>query len=64
MQEYKGDIGLYLSGQQIKVASCGIFITQPKIKDIVVQMGENDFISTANLLTHLNKFAAAVKEGN
>lgn len=64
MQEYQGNIGLYLSGQQIKIASCGIFITQPKIKDIVVQMGESDFISTANLLTHLDKFAAAIKEGN
>lgn len=62
-EEYKGDIGLYLSGQQIKIPSCGIFITQPKIKDIVLRSSENDFMTAAHLLTHIDKFAELVKEG-
>lgn len=62
-EEYKGDIGLYLSGQQVLVPSCGIFITQPKIKDIVLTCGENNFLSTAHLLTHVEIFANAIKAG-
>ena len=32
----KGEnLGLYLSGQQIKIPECNIFITQPKINDIL-----------------------------
>ena len=62
-EEYKGDIGLYLSGQQVKIPSCGIFITQPKIKDIVLKSNENDFMTVAHLLTHIDQFAATIKEG-
>ena len=62
-EEYKGDIGLYLSGQQVKVPSCGVFITQPKIKDIVLRSSENEFMTAAHLLTHIDKFAAMIKEG-
>lgn len=63
-EEYKGDIGLYLSGQPVKVASCGLFITQPKIKDIVVISNENDFMSAVQLLSHIDYFANSIKEGN
>lgn len=62
-EEYKGDIGLYLSGQQVLVQSCGVFITQPKIRDIVVKSNENDFMSAAHLLTHIDQFANQIKEG-
>ena len=62
-EEYKGDIGLYLSGQQIKIPSCGIFVTQPKIKDIVLKSSENEFMTAAHLLTHIDKFAGMIREG-
>lgn len=63
-EEYKGDIGLYLSGQPVKVASSGLFITQPKIKDIVVVSNENEFMSAVQLLSHIDRFANSIKEGN
>ena len=62
-EEYKGDIGLYLSGQQVVVPSVGIFITQPKIKDIVLKSNENEFMSAAHLLSHIDQFANSIKEG-
>lgn len=62
-EEYKGDIGLYLSGQQVKVPSCGIFLTQPKIKDIVMVSSENDFMTIVHLLAHPNQFASLIRQG-
>ena len=63
IEEYKGDIGLYLSGQQVKIPSCGIFITQPTIKDIVLKCGENNFMTAVQLLTNIDQFASFIKEG-
>ena len=62
-EEYKGDIGLYLSGQQVKVPSCGIFLTQPKIKDIVMLSSESDFMTIVHLLAHPNQFASLIRQG-
>lgn len=61
--EYKGDIGLYLSGAQVRVKMCGVFITPPKIKDIV-QFGEDDFFMAVNMVTDIPAFVKKIKEGN
>ena len=62
-EEYKGDIGLYLSGQQVKIPSVGIFITQPTIKDIVLTIGESDFMTAAYLLSDIAQFASTIRQG-
>ena len=62
-EEYKGDIGLYLSGQQVKVPSCGVFITQPKIKDIVLRSSENEFMTAYNELIKGYSVGRLKKEG-
>lgn len=62
-EEYKGDVALYLSGQQVVVKSCGVFITQPKIRDIVATSSENDFMSAAHLLAHIDQFSKLIKMG-
>jgi hypothetical protein len=62
----KGDkrkLGMILSGQPILVPKANIFITQPKIKDIVL-FGEDDFLTGIQLLVDLQKFAKVIKEGN
>lgn len=41
--EYSGDIGLYLSGAQVPIKQCGLYITPPTIKQIC-QFGEDDFL--------------------
>ena len=62
--EYKGDIGLYLSGQDVKIPACGIFVRQPKIKDILMNFGETMFFSTVQMLADPSSFASIMKEGN
>lgn len=61
--EYQGDIGLYLSGCQVPIKMCGIYLTQPKIRQIV-QFGESDFFSMVQILSDIKKFTAPIKEGN
>lgn len=61
--EYQGNIGLYLSGCQIPIRSCGIFLTQPKVREIV-QFGEDDFFATVNILNDIKSFVDGVREGN
>lgn len=59
----KRKIGLILSGQPIFIPEINIYITQPKIKDIVL-FGEDDFFTTVQLLVDMEKFTSMVKEGN
>lgn len=61
--EYQGDIGLYLSGEQVLIRSCGIVLTQPSIKTIV-QFGETDFMVMCNTLSNIPNFVKSIKEGN
>jgi hypothetical protein len=60
---YKGDIGLYLSGGPVVVPWCGIYITQPRIKDIS-QFGEQSFFMALSLLTKTDRYAKDIKKGN
>lgn len=59
----KRKLGLILSGQPIFIPEINIYITQPKIKDIVL-FGEDDFFTTIQLLVDMKKFTSMVKEGN
>ena len=59
----KRKIGLILSGQPILVPEINIYITQPKIKDIVL-FGEDDFFTAIQMLVDMEKFASMVKKGN
>ena len=61
--EMQGDVGLYLSGQPVKIPSCGIYVVQPKIKDIV-QFGEQDFLTITKLFSDVKVLVDSVKEGN
>lgn len=61
--EYQGNIGLYLSGCQIPIKTCGVFLTQPKVRDIV-QFGEDDFFATVNILDDIKSFVDGIREGN
>ena len=56
-------VGLYLSGQPVLVPNCNIYITQPKIKDIVL-FGEDEFLVVVNLLGHTENLIKQMKEGN
>lgn len=59
----KRKLGLILSGQPIFIPEINIYITQPKIKDIVL-FGEDDFFTTIQILVDMKKFTSMVKEGN
>lgn len=62
----KGDkrkIGLILSGQPLPIEGANIFMTQPKIKDIVL-FGEDDFLVAIQMLIEMEKFTESVKQGN
>lgn len=62
----KGDkrkLGLVLSGQPLPVQDANIFVTQPKIKDIV-QFGEDDFLVATQMLISMEEFADQIKQGN
>lgn len=62
----KGDkrkLGLVLSGQPLPIKDANIFITQPKIKDIV-QFGEDDFLVSVQMLVSMEQFANQIKQGN
>jgi hypothetical protein len=56
-------VGLYLSGQPVLVPGCNIYITQPKIKDIVL-FGEDEFLIDVNLLGHTENLTNQMKQGN
>jgi len=57
------NVGLYLSGQPVKIADCNIAITQPTIKDIVLY-GEDEFLIGINLLGHTENMTSRMREGN
>ena len=60
----QGDkVGLYLSGQPVLIPDCNIYITQPKIKDVVL-FGEDEFLIVVNLLGHTENLVKQMKEGN
>lgn len=62
----KGDkrkLGLILSGQPLPIKDANIFVTQPKIKDIV-QFGEDDFLVTVQMLVSMEQFVEQIKQGN
>lgn len=63
IQGDKTKLGLILSGQPLPIESANIFITQPKIKDIVL-FGENDFLSAVQMLAKMEYFTDMVKKGN
>lgn len=59
----KKNLGLILSGQPVLVSSANIYVTQPKIKDIVM-FGEDDFFTAVQLLVDLTQFSEMIKKGN
>lgn len=61
--QYNGDIGLYLSGEQVVVPMSGLFITQPTVRQIV-QFGEKQFFSAIHLLVNIDEAIKDIKEGN
>lgn len=60
----QGDVGLYLSGSSVPIPMCMIYVTQPKVKDIV-QFSENDFLMAVQLITNAEEFLGDIRsEGN
>ena len=59
----KEKLGLILSGQSLLVEDMNIFVTQPKIKDIVL-FGEDDFLTSIQILTNIEQFNQMIKQGN
>ena len=59
----KEKLGLILSGQPLMVEDVNIFITQPKIKDIVL-FGEDNFLTAIQILTSIEQFTKMIKQGN
>ena len=58
---YKGDVGLYLSGAQVPIEGCGVFITPPTIK-AVAQFGENDFLLAVRAMSVDRAFIGPIKD--
>ena len=63
IQGDKNHLGLVLSGQPVLIQSANIFVTQPKIKDIVL-FGEEDFLIAVQMLIKMEQFTKMIKEGN
>ena len=63
MGKFKGDVALYLSGQPVQIKACGLYVVQPKIKDIAM-FGETSFLTAVSAITELEDFVKSVKEGN
>ena len=59
----KEKLGLILSGQSLMIDDMNIFVTQPKIKDIVL-FGEDDFLTGIQILTNIEQFNQMIKQGN
>ena len=60
----KGEVGLYLSGQPVPVKECNLVIVQPKIKDIVALMGEDDFLTATQIIAHVDVLVDSLRKGN
>ena len=59
----KRELGLILSGQPLPIKDANIFVTQPKIKDIVL-FGEDDFLVAIQMLVNMEQFVDQIKQGN
>lgn len=60
----QGDmVGLYLSGQPVLITDCNLYVTQPKIKDVVL-FGEDEFLICVNLIAHPENLIDQMKQGN
>lgn len=59
----KKELGLILSGQPLPIKDANIFVTQPKIKDIVL-FGEDNFLIAVQMLVSMEQFAEQIKQGN
>lgn len=60
--EYKGDIGVYLSGAQVPVPQCGFYITPPTVKG-VIQYGETKFFTQVKMASDISPIVKPLKEG-
>lgn len=60
---YNGDIALYLSGGQVAIPECGIYVTPPTVRQIC-QFGEDKFFQALGLVVKLNDVADEIKQGN
>lgn len=60
--EYKGDFGLYLSGAQVPIKACGIYITPMTVRQ-VVQHGEDEFFTQVKMLSDISLITKSLKEG-
>ena len=58
-----GDVGRYLCGGQVPIKECMIYMTPPKVKNIM-QFGEDDFLFDVNLLSADRKFINGIKEND
>lgn len=58
--DYTGDVGAYLSGAQIRIPQCGLFVTPPTVRQ-VEQLGEDDFLLCVRMLSADWAFMDAVK---
>ena len=60
----KGNLGLYLSGMPVMIKQCNIILSQPRVKEIMLTLGEDDFLSIMQIIGHIDVFAKQIKEGN
>lgn len=63
MVDIKGLTGLAISGQQIPVKDCNIFITQPTVRDIIA-LGENDYFLANSFICHTGDYTKDLRKGN
>lgn len=56
-------VALYLSGAQVPVKQCGLYITPPTVKQIC-QFGEDDFLMCVKMLSADRTFINKVRESN
>ena len=56
----KGDVGLYLSGNQVLVKECGVVITPPSLKQICM-IGEESFLTATQLIGKSGTFFDKVR---
>ena len=59
----QGDLGLYLSGCPVPLKQANVFLTPPKVRDILA-FGEDKFLMTSQLFSNTGKFLRQVREGN
>lgn len=58
----QGDkVGLYLSNRNIVLPQCNIIVTQPTIQEVLT-FGEEKFLNCIQLLGHLDRVLAPIKE--